>query len=73
MGEQTIEGPFIEILPPRATGLNAVFEDTNPLLVVSFVGLIVAVLILLVVVLRKGKDDEYEWVEWEENTYDSPL
>ena len=52
-GEQTIEGPFIEVLPPRATGLNAVFEDTNPLLVVSFVGLIVAVLILLVVVLRK--------------------
>ena len=52
-GEQTIEGPFIEILPPQATGLNAVFEDTNPLLVVSFVGLIVAVLILLVVVLRK--------------------
>ncbi len=71
-GEQTIEGPFIEILPPKATGLNAVFEDTNPVLVVSFVGLIVAVVILLVVVLRKGKDDEYEWVEWEEESYDSP-
>ena len=70
--DQTIEGPFIEILPPKATGLNAVFEDTNPVLVMSFVGLIVAVVILLVVVLRKGKDDEYEWVEWEEESYDAP-
>ena len=70
--DQTIEGPFIEILPPKATGLNAVFEDTNPVLVMSFVGLIVAVVILLLVVLRKGKDDEYEWVEWEEESYDAP-
>jgi len=68
--DQTIEGPFIEILPPKATGLNAVFEGTNPILVVSFVGLIVAVLILITVVLRRGKDDDYygDWVEYEEES-----
>ena len=71
--DQKIEGPFIDILPPKATGLNAVFEGTNSMVVVSFVGLVVAVLILLVVVLRKGKGDEYEWVEeWEDDGYDSP-
>ena len=68
--DQTIDGPFIEVLPPKATGLNAVFEGTNPLLVVSFVGLIVAVLILITVVLRRGKEDDYygDWVEYEEES-----
>jgi len=72
--EQTLDGPFIDILPPKATGLNAVFEGTNPMLVVSFVGLIVAVLILLLVVLRKGRDDDYyeDWVEYEEESFGSP-
>ncbi len=71
---QETEGPFIEVLPPKATGLNAVFEGSNPLIVVSFVGLIVAVLILLVLVVRRGKGDEYEWVEeWEDvDNYDTP-
>ncbi len=67
---ESVDGPFIDILPPKATGLNAVFEDTNPILVFGFVGLLVAVLILVGVVLRRGKDDYYdgEWVEWEEES-----
>ena len=65
---QSLEGPFIDILPPKAVGLNAVFEETNPMLVLSFVGLIVSVLILLIVALRKGKIDDYEdyWIEEED-------
>jgi len=67
--DQVLDGPFIDILPPKATGLNAVFEGTNPMLVVSFVGLIVAVFILLLVVLRRGKEDDYygDWIEYEED------
>jgi len=68
--DSSIDGPFIEILPPKPTGLSAIFSETSPTAAGGIIALVVLIIVLITLLVRRRGTGAYydtEWVEdWED-------